>query len=77
MDSKCRDQLIRRRAVAKSALTRMQNFLDTGDTKIHEIKVISHELPVIFNKYDTAQDELESLDDNDHSGDRESFEAIL
>jgi len=31
-------------------------------------------LPDIFNRYDTAQSELELSDDTDHSSDREKFE---
>jgi hypothetical protein len=39
----------------------MKKFIEGGDLKVHEIKVRFDEPPVIFNKYDTAQDELESL----------------
>jgi hypothetical protein len=52
MESTCRTQLIKRRAVAKASLTRMQNFLESGDLKVNEIKVRFDELPGIFNKYD-------------------------
>ena len=76
METERRAQLIKRRAVAKASLTRMQNFIETGDLKVNEIQVRSDELPSIFNKYDTAQDELELLDDTDHSGDRELFEIL-
>jgi len=65
-DSTRRTQLIKRCAVAKASLTRMQNFLESGDLKVNEIKVRFDELPGIFNKYDTAQDELELQDDTDH-----------
>jgi hypothetical protein len=75
MDSTRRAQLIKRRAVAKASLTRMQNFIGAGDLKVNEIQVKFDELPSIFNKYDTAQDELELLDETDHSGDRELFET--
>ena len=51
----------------------MQTFTESGDIKLNEIKVRSDELPNIFNKFDTVQDELELSDDTDHSGDRESF----
>jgi len=54
MASTRRTQLIRRRAVAKASLTRMQNFLESGDLKVNEIKVMFDELPGIFNEYDTA-----------------------
>ena len=74
MDSTRRTQLIKRRAVAKASLTRMQTFLEIGDLKVNEIKVRFDELPGIFNKYDTAQDELELHDDTDHSDGRELFE---
>jgi hypothetical protein len=52
----------------------MQTFIDTGDCKVNEIQVRSDDLPVIFNKFDNAQGELELSDDMDHSGDRELFE---
>jgi hypothetical protein len=52
----------------------MQTFIESGDLKLNEIKVRFDELPNIFNKFDTVQDELELSDDTDHSGDRESFE---
>jgi len=73
MDSTRRTQLIKRRAVIKATLTHMQTFTESGDIKLNEIKVRSDELPNIFNKFDTVQDELELSDDTDHSGDRESF----
>jgi len=74
MDAARRQQLIKRRAVAKASLTRMQNFLESDDLKVNEIKVRFDELPGIFNKYDSAQDELELHDDTNHSDDRELFE---
>jgi hypothetical protein len=74
MDAQLRQQLTKRRAVAKASLTRMQTFIESGDLKIHNIKVRFEELPRIFNKFDTAQDELELGDDMDHSSDREAFE---
>jgi len=39
MDTTIRTQLIRQRAFAKSALTRMQTFIKTGDRKVNEIQV--------------------------------------
>jgi len=39
MDSTRRTQLIKRRAVSKASLTRMQNFFESGDLKVNEIKV--------------------------------------
>ena len=74
MDSTPRTKLIKRHAVAKASLIRMQNFLESGDLKVNEIKVRFDELPGIFNKYDTAQDELELHEDTDHSDDQELFE---
>jgi DNA repair exonuclease SbcCD ATPase subunit len=74
MDAARRQQLIKRRAVAKASLTRMQNFLESGDLKVNKITVRFDELPGIFNKYDTAQDELEVHDNADQSADRELFE---
>jgi hypothetical protein len=52
----------------------MQTFIETGVHKVNEIKVRFDDLPVIFNKFDNAQEELELSDDTDHSGDRELFE---
>jgi len=49
-------------------------FLESGDLKVNEIKVRFDELPGIFNKYDTAQDELELHDDTGHSDDRQLLE---
>ena len=74
MEAKRRTQLIRQRAVAKASLTRMQTFIETGDRKLHEIQVRFDELPNIFNKFESAQSELELSDDTDHSIDRQQFE---
>jgi DNA repair exonuclease SbcCD ATPase subunit len=74
MDDKRREQLIKRRGVAKASLTRMQTFIEAGDLKVNEIKVRLDKLPSILNKYETVQDELECLDEADHSLDREVFE---
>ena len=60
-------QLIKRRAVAKASLTRLQNFIEEGDQKINEIQVRFNKLPDIFNKYESAQDELECLDETDYT----------
>ena len=67
-------QLRRQRAVAKSSLTRMQIFITTGDRKLNEIEVRFDELPNIYNKFETAQSELELSGDSDHSVDRQQFE---
>ena len=67
MEPNRRQQLIRQRAVAKSSLTRMQTFIETGERKINDIQFRFYELPNIFNKFETAQTELELSDDSDHS----------
>ena len=74
MDSTRRTQLIKRRTVAKASLTRMQTFIDSGDLKVNELKVRLDKLPSILSKYESAQDELECLDEADYSLDREEFE---
>jgi hypothetical protein len=53
----------------------MQNFIETGDLKVNEIQVRFNKLPDIFNKYESAQDELECLDEADYFVDREVFES--
>ena len=73
MDSTCRTQLIKQRAVARGMLSRIQDFIEVGDHEINEIQVRFNKLPEIFNRYDIAQNELELSDDTDHSGDRELF----
>jgi len=47
---------------------------EAGDQNTNEIQVRFDELQGNFNRYDTAQNELELLDDTDHFGDRELFE---
>jgi hypothetical protein len=74
MESTLRQQLIKQREVARGMLSRIQNFIETGDQKLNDIQVRFNKLPDIFNRYDTAQSELELSDDADHSGDRELFE---
>jgi hypothetical protein len=73
MDSAIRKKLIKQRAFAKASLTRMQNFIETGDRKLNDIQVRFEELPRILDKFEPAQNELECFDDTDYSGDRESF----
>ena len=51
-------------------LSCIQNFIEVGDHKINEIQVRFNKLSDIFNRYDTAQSEMELLDDTDHSADR-------
>jgi hypothetical protein len=74
MDSSQRTQLTKRRAAAKAALTRTQTFIESGDLKVNEIKVRLDKLPSILSKSETAQDELECLDETDYFLDREEFE---
>jgi len=52
----------------------MQTFIETGDRKVNEIQVRFDDLQGIFDRYDTAKNELELSDDTDHFGDRELFE---
>ena len=47
MDTTRRIQLIWQRAVAKSALTRMHTFIETGNRKPNDIQVRFDELPNI------------------------------
>jgi len=74
MDPTLHIQLIKRRSVTKASLTRLQNFLETGDLKFNENKFRLDDLPSILNKYEFAQDELEGLEEADLSLDREEFE---
>jgi hypothetical protein len=69
MEAVRRMQLVWQRTVAKGMLTWIQNFIDAGDLKLYEIQVRFNELPSIFNRYDTAQSELELSDHADHFGD--------
>ena len=69
-----RNQLIRQRVVTKPSLTCMQTFIETGDHKVNNIQVRFDELRNIFNKFETAQSELELPDDTDHLVDRQQFE---
>jgi len=52
----------------------MQTFIETGDRKLNDIQVRLYELPNIYNKFETAQSELELSDDTDYSVDRQQFE---
>ena len=69
-----RQQPVRQRVVAKSAPTRMQTFIESGDRKVNEIQVRFDDLQGIFDRYDTVQIEIELTDDSDHSIDRQQFE---
>jgi len=75
MDPTRRVQLIKRRAVDKASLTRLQYFTEIGDQKINDIQERFNKLPEIFNKYESAQDELECLDEADYTLDGEEFET--
>jgi len=73
MDATRRTQLIRLRAVAKSSITKMQTFIETGDRKINDIQVRFDELPNIYNKFETARSEVELSVGTDYSVDRQQF----
>jgi len=68
-----RQQLVRQRAVAKGNLTRKRTYNETGDRKLNDMQVRFEELSNIYNKFETAQSELELFDDVDHSADRVQF----
>jgi hypothetical protein len=74
MEPTLHQQLIKQQAVARGMLSRIQNLIEAGDQKLNDIQVRFNKLPDIFNRYDTAQSELELSDDTDHSDDRELFE---
>ena len=74
MESELCKKLVRQRAVAKSSLTRLQNFIEVSECKLHDLQVRYEELPNILCKFETAQNELETTDDGDYSLDRELFE---
>ena len=44
----------------------MQTFIETGDRKVNEVQVRFDDLEGIFDRYDTAQNELELSDATDH-----------
>jgi hypothetical protein len=77
MDAIQRQRFIKQRAVARGMLTRIQNYIEAGDKKLNELQVMFNKLSDIFNRYDTAQIELELCDDTDHSGDRESLKINI
>ena len=66
-----RAALVRRRASFKAALTVQENFLaDFSIASAHDYeKVVSRleRIPVIFNKYDEVQTEIESLEEQDQA----------
>jgi len=53
----------------------MQTFIELDQRKVNKIQVRFDDLQGIFNRYDTAQNELELLDDMDHFAVREIFET--
>jgi len=53
MDTTRRTQLIRQRAVAKSVITRMQTYIETGDREVNDIQVRFDELPNIRGLLET------------------------
>jgi hypothetical protein len=55
MDAARRQQLFRQRTAAKGMLTRMQNFIESGDLKINEIQVRYNKLPDIFTRYNSTK----------------------
>jgi len=65
---------MRQSAVAKSNITRLHTFIESGDREVYELQLSSDDLQDTFDRYDTAQNELELSDDTDHFGDREQFE---
>jgi hypothetical protein len=52
----------------------MKTFIEAGDLKPNEIDVRSDELQSIFNKFETAQNELECSYGTDHPIDRRQFD---
>ena len=52
----------------------MKNVFETTDLKVNEIKIRLNKLPSIASKYESAQDELEYLDEASYSLNREEFE---
>jgi hypothetical protein len=59
-----------RRGIKKNHTYTMQTFIETGVRKPNTIEVSSDELPSIFNKFETGQNELEFSDDTDPSIDK-------
>jgi hypothetical protein len=55
MDFSRRTQLIKHQAVARKMLSRIQNFIVTGDQKQNDIQLRSNKVPDIFNRHDSAQ----------------------
>jgi hypothetical protein len=70
MEPTRRAQLIKRQSVTKAMLKCLQNFIQAGDLKVNEVKARLDKLPSIFSKIESAQDELECLDEEDHTLDR-------
>jgi len=52
----------------------MQTFIEVGECKVNETQVRYDDLQNIFDRFDTAQIELEVSDSKDHTADREAIE---
>jgi carotenoid cleavage dioxygenase-like enzyme len=61
MDAEHRKKLVRQRAVAKSSLTRLQNLIETGERKLHDLQSRYEELPDILSKFETAQNQRQQM----------------
>ena len=77
MDQQRCKQLIRQRAAAKASFTRIQMYIDSGDRKFNQLQVRYDELQVIVSKFEIAQSELETVDHQNHEGDRKQFEQYF
>ena len=75
MDPAQRKKLIKQREVAKGMLTRMQDFIDSGNPDVNQTQVRFNKLPSIYAKYEASQEELEGYDEADHTDDRADFES--
>jgi len=74
MNATRHEQNIGQSPVPKSSITRMQTFIDSGDSKMNEIQVRFDDIQGIFDRYDTAQNELGLSNDTDQFVDREIIE---
>ena len=69
-------KLIKRRAAAKTSLTRLQNYISAGEYTLIDLQLRFDDLPTLFSEFKSAQTELEELDDADHADYHESFEEL-
>jgi hypothetical protein len=75
MENLLHRRLVRQRTSAKESLTRIQNFIESGERKFNQLQIRYEELPTLKSQFEAAQIELESaLEDTDQSADRELFE---